>query len=162
MELNAADLKLIESLCDGLALVAQPYAELGQRAGLSEEEAIAGITRLIDGGVIKRFGVIVQHHKLGYNANGMSVWNVPDARVREVGARMGEFPFVTLCYRRPRQLPDWPYNLFAMVHGSDRTEVEAKRQEISALLGPACRHSDVLYSKRILKKTGLRLSRNEG
>jgi DNA-binding Lrp family transcriptional regulator len=95
-------------------------------------------------------------------ANGMTVWDVDDALVSDLGRRIGALPFVTHCYRRPRAMPVWPYNLFAMVHGSDRTEVEAKRQEISTLLGPACRQSDVLYSKRILKKTGLRLSRNEG
>jgi DNA-binding Lrp family transcriptional regulator len=88
----------------------------------------------------------------------MSVWDVDDARISELGAKVGALPFVTHCYRRPRRLPDWPYNLFAMVHGRSRDEVEAKLQEIRSLLGDALRANDVLYSTRILKKTGLRLA----
>jgi DNA-binding Lrp family transcriptional regulator len=70
---------------------------------------------------------------------------------------VGRLDFVSHCYRRPRRLPEWPYNLFAMVHGRSREEVEAKRAVIAELVGPACRAHDVLYSSRILKKTGLRL-----
>jgi len=88
----------------------------------------------------------------------MSVWDVDDARISELGAKVGALPFVTHCYRRPRRLPDWPYNLFAMVHGRSRDEVESKLGEIRLLLGDALRASDVLYSTRILKKTGLRLA----
>jgi len=87
----------------------------------------------------------------------MSVWDIDDDRAEGLGERVGALDFVSHCYLRPRAAPDWPYNLFAMIHGHDRAEVEAKRQEIAALLGDACRASDVLYSTRILKKTGLRL-----
>jgi DNA-binding Lrp family transcriptional regulator len=90
-------------------------------------------------------------------ANGMSVWDVADDRVDALGERVGALPFVTHCYRRPRALPDWPYNLFAMLHGKTRDEVEAKRAQVAALLGAACRGNDILYSTRILKKAGLRL-----
>jgi hypothetical protein len=87
---------------------------------------------------------------------------VQDEQVSALGAQVGALDFVTHCYRRPRALPDWPYNLFAMVHGASREEVEAKRAEIAALLGNACRGRDILYSSRILKKTGLRLARKGG
>jgi DNA-binding Lrp family transcriptional regulator len=87
----------------------------------------------------------------------MSVWDVDDADVDRLGAQVGALPFVTHCYRRPRRPPLWPYNLFAMVHGHDRTQVQAKLAQIADHLGTACRASDVLYSRRILKKTGLRL-----
>ena len=92
-------------------------------------------------------------------ANGMTVWDVDDSQIAELGTQIGALPFVTHCYERPRALPDWPYNLFAMVHGSDRDEVEEKRAEITAILGEACRAKDILYSTRILKKTGLRLKK---
>ena len=88
----------------------------------------------------------------------MSVWDVADEAVAEVGPRIGALAFVTHCYRRPRRLPQWPYNLFAMVHGRSRDEVRAKVEEIAALIGPAARSHDVLFSTRILKKTGLRLA----
>lgn len=156
MELTQDDLMLVETLCGGLPLVAQPYAELGRRAGLSEAEVLAGIRRLIDGGVIKRFGVIVQHRKLGYIANGMSVWNIPDERVSDVGEQMGTFPFVTLCYRRPRYLPDWPYNLFAMVHGSDRATVLEQVGEIARSLKLEGMQRDVLFSAQQFKQCGAR------
>ena len=94
----------------------------------------------------------------GYTANGMSVWDVDDARIDELGALVGALGFVTHCYRRPRRLPDWPYNLFAMVHSQTRDEVAARVAEIAFLLGDACRAHDILYSTAILKKTGLRIS----
>ena len=86
----------------------------------------------------------------------MSVWDVDDAAVAELGPEVGALGFVSHCYRRPRRLPEWPYNLFAMVHGRKREEVEEGVAKIAALLGPACRAHEVLYSRRILKKAGLR------
>lgn len=156
MELNDADLALIEALADGLELVSNPYAALGARVGLTEDEALRRLEALIAGGVIRRFGVVVQHHRLGLCANGMSVWNIPDADVAEVGRRMGGFEFVTLCYRRPRRLPDWPYNLFAMVHGSERETVLAQVEQIACELGLENSPRDVLFSSRQFKQRGAR------
>ncbi len=124
---------------------------------VSEDTVIARLARLKASGVIRRIAAAPNHYKLGMVANGMTVWDVEDARIAELGPLVGALPFVTHCYERPRALPDWPYNLFAMVHGSDRDEVEAKRAQIAVLLGAASRGGDVLYSTRILKKTGLRL-----
>jgi DNA-binding Lrp family transcriptional regulator len=101
---------------------------------------------------------VPNHYALGWVANGMSVFDVDDARVDALGARVGALPSVTHCYRRPRRLPHWRYNLFAMVHGRDRGEVEAKVAEITTLLGDALHAHDILYSTRILKKTGLRIA----
>jgi DNA-binding Lrp family transcriptional regulator len=108
-------------------------------------------------GVIRRIGAVPNHYALGYTANGMSVWDVADERVDEMGEMVGKLAFVTHCYRRPRNPPDWPYNLFAMVHGKTRLEVENRCAIIRELLGSACRAGDVLYSTHILKKTGLRI-----
>lgn len=160
--LDAIDRRLIEATQAGLPLAPRPYAEVAAKAGLSESEVIARLGALLARGVIRRIGIAPNHYALGMTANGMTVWDVDDERVAELGQRIGAFPFVTHCYLRPRARPAWPYNLFAMVHGGNRDEVEAKRQEIAALIGSACRASDVLYSCRILKKTGLRLPRTEG
>ena len=113
---------------------------------------------MLDLGVIRRIGAVPNHYALGYTANGMSVWDVADERIDDLGARVGALEFVTHCYRRPRRLPDWPYNLFAMVHGKTRDEVLAQVAGIAALLGADCRAYDVLFSTAILKKTGLRIS----
>ena len=84
---------------------------------------IAGLAQLQEQGVIKRIGVVVRHHELGYRANAMVVWDIPDDRVSALGHCIGKFDFVTLCYQRPRRLPAWRYNLFCMIHGRDREEV---------------------------------------
>ena len=88
----------------------------------------------------------------------MSVWDVADENITELGRKIGDLDFVSHCYHRPRLLPEWRYNLFAMVHGRDRDEVLDKVQQIADLLGPQNRGHAVLFSTRILKKTGLRIS----
>ncbi len=156
MDVSDNDLALIEALCEGLPLVVRPYLALGARVGLDEEETIHRLQHLIEGGIIRRFGVIVRHHRLGYRANAMSVWDVPDHALPEIGARMGRFEFVSLCYRRPRRLPDWPYSLFAMVHGTQRTEVLAQVDTIARELGLEATERDVLFSCRQFKQCGAR------
>jgi DNA-binding Lrp family transcriptional regulator len=100
---------------------------------------------------------VPNHYALGYTANGMSVWDVPDDAVGALGRMIGALPFVTHCYERVRHPPLWPYNLFAMVHGRTRDEVRERVGYIASILGDAARARAVLYSTRILKKTGLRL-----
>lgn len=142
----------------GLPLHPQPYHALAERLGCDAATVIAGLQALLDAGAIRRIGVVPNHYRIGYAANGMTVWDVADERVDELGERIGALEFVTHCYRRPRHLPDWPYNLFAMAHGASREEVANKADRIAAVLGDACRHRAILYSTQILKKTGLRLS----
>jgi DNA-binding Lrp family transcriptional regulator len=124
---------------------------------LAEDEVMARLQGLLSSGMIRRIGAVPNHYAIGWTANGMTVWDVADEQVDQLGALVGALPFVTHCYRRPRALPAWPYNLFAMVHGSSRDECSAKAEEIRALLGAACRANDILYSTKILKKTGLRI-----
>ncbi len=156
--LDALDRALIAETQAGLPFVADPYGAVAEKIGATREEVIARLARHLDAGAIRRIGLIPNHYALGVTANGMSVWDVADEAVAEVGPRIGALAFVTHCYRRPRRLPQWPYNLFAMVHGRSRDEVRAKVEEIAALIGPAARSHDVLFSTRILKKTGLRLA----
>lgn len=157
MTLDPADRRIVQATQAGLPLTAAPYAEIARRLGLTEAQVIARMAAMQDRGAIRRIAVAPNHYALGMTANGMSVWDVDDDRISDVGARVGALPFVTHCYRRPRALPHWPYNLFAMLHGSGRSEVEAQRIQVAAILGDACRGHDILYSTRILKKTGLRL-----
>ncbi len=150
--------RLILATQQGLPLTPEPYAELARTLGCDEATVLAGIEDLLARGVIRRIGVVPNHYAIGYSANGMSVWDVDDAVADALGERIGRLPFVTHCYRRPRHLPGWPYNLFAMLHGGNRDEVMVHVEEVRALLGAACRSSDVLFSTQILKKTGLRLT----
>lgn len=156
--LDTTDRRLIAATQGGLPLVAEPYRVLAGQLGLDEAEVIARLQKLLDRGAIRRIGAIPNHYALGFTANGMSVWDIADEDVVEVGPKVGALDFVTHCYERPRHLPVWPYNLFAMVHGRTRDEVRAKVAEIAALVGPAARAHDILFSTRILKKTGLRIA----
>jgi DNA-binding Lrp family transcriptional regulator len=156
MELSDRDRRLIAAIQDGLPLVPRPYATVADSLGIGEAEVIAGLRRLIADGVIKRFGVIVRHRELGYRANAMVVWDVPDDRVAPAGRWLAELPFVTLCYRRPRRSPVWPYNLFCMIHGRDRGTVEALVDQASAAAGLEEVPRAVLFSRRPFKQRGAR------
>ncbi len=147
---------LIAAIQDGLPLVARPYQQIAKSLGWSEQKVIARLGQLIDSGVIKRLGVVVRHHELGYRANAMVVWDVPDSEVDRLGDLLGRQDCVTLCYQRPRHLPDWPYNLFCMVHGRDRDEVLACIARMSEGLGLDDINRTVLFSGRRFKQRGAR------
>lgn len=150
VQLDQAEKILLAALQNGLPLVAQPFAALG----VTEELALATIAGWCQAGVIKRFGVIVRHHELGFNANAMVVWDVPDAEVSAVGRKIAASGRVTLCYRRPRQLPHWPYNLFCMIHGKDRADVEARITALAEACGLAHYVHTTLFSQRRFKQRG--------
>lgn len=160
--IDTLDRDLVTATQSGLPVTRRPFAAIASAVGCSEAEVIARLQALSARGIVRRVAAAPNHFALGMVANGMTVWDVEDARVSALGAAIGALPYVTHCYQRPRALPQWPYNLFAMVHGATRAEVEVKRAEIRERLGPACRASDILYSSRILKKTGLRLARSGG
>jgi len=155
--LDDQDRRLIVATQEGLPLVSDPWGELARQLGLPAEEVLTRFRRMQEAGVLRRIAAVPNHYRLGYRYNGMTVWDVEDEQVNELGAETGKLPFVSHCYRRPRHLPLWPYNLFAMVHGTSREEVEDKAARIRELLGEACRDHSILYSSAILKKTGLRL-----
>lgn len=161
MSMDDLDRQLVIATQSGLPLVARPYHALAGQLGITAEEVMARLQALLATGVIRRIGAVPNHYAIGYVANGMSVWDVADEQVDAIGERIGQLEFVTHCYRRPRHLPAWPYNLFAMVHGHDREAVRLQVEDIAALLAAefpaACRSHDVLFSTQILKKTGLRI-----
>ena len=156
--LDALDRKIVAATQTGLPLVPRPYHAIAEAVGAAPEEVMSRLRRLRRTGVVRRIGAVPNHYALGWKANGMSVWDVEDAALAALGPKVGALDFVSHCYRRPRHPPAWPYNLFAMVHGRSRDEVEAKVAEIAGLLGPALRAQEVLYSTAILKKTGLRIA----
>ncbi len=148
------DQLLIEIIQNGLPLVSRPYAAIGKQIGLTEAEVIAKINNLIEIDVIKRFGIVVYHRKLGYRANAMVVWDIPDSEVTAIGHKLGQFNFVTLCYRRSRHLPDWPYNLYCMIHGMDRKVVLQKLAELIEQCNLSQVQHQILFSKRCFKQRG--------
>ncbi len=157
MSMDATDRAIILATQEGLPLVPQPYHAVADQVGISPEEVMERLHAMLESGVIRRIGAVPNHYALGYKANGMTVWDVADEHIDALGERIGQLDSVSHCYQRPRHLPDWPYNFFAMVHGHDRAEVERKAEQIAALLGDACSRHEILYSTRILKKTGLRI-----
>ncbi len=156
--IDALDRRIIVATQEGLPLVPRPYHAVAAAFGAAPEQVMARLARMLEAGIVRRMGAIPNHYRIGYRANGMSVWDVDDARMAELGPKVGALDFVSHCYHRPRRLPVWPYNLFAMVHGRARDEVEDKVAAIAELLGAAARGHEVLYSTRILKKAGLRIT----
>ncbi len=157
-DLAQLDRRIVLATQAGLPLDARPYHWLASELGVEPELLMARFRVMLDEGRIRRIGVVPNHYRLGYSANGMSVWDVPDEDIRTIGRQVGELDIVSHCYHRPRHLPDWPYNLFAMVHGHNQEEVRQKVGQIARLLGDKVRRHDILFSTRILKKTGLRIS----
>lgn len=148
------DRALLRAIQQGLPLVPRPYAAVAEALGISEEAVIARLSRLLDAGTIKRLGVVVRHRELGYRANAMVVWALPEERIAEIGPRIGRFPFVTLCYRRPARPPDWPYTLFTMIHGRDREAVLAQVEAVKQGCGLYGSECAVLFSGRCFKQRG--------
>ena len=161
MALDDFDRALMAATQGGLPLVPRPYDAVGQQLGVSGQQVRERLAQMLETGLIRRIGAVPNHYRLGFTANGMSVWDVDDALVDQLGERIGQLPGVSHCYRRPRHLPTWPYNLFAMLHGRTRAEVEHQAEQVRELLGTACRGHDILYSTAILKKTGLRLRQSQ-
>jgi DNA-binding Lrp family transcriptional regulator len=156
--LDPIDRAIVVATQGGLPLLPQPYHAIGEKVGISGEEVMARFARMLEVGAVRRIGAVPNHYALGYSANGMSVWDLADDEVGELGRVIGALPFVTHCYERMRHLPEWRYNLFAMVHGRTRNEVEDRVSYIAAIIGDASRGHEILYSTRILKKTGMRLA----
>lgn len=157
-QLSADDRRLVRLIEHGIPITARPYAEIAEQLGMSEPQVVARIQALIHNGAIKRYGVVVRHHELGYKANGMVVWDIPDEVVSETGRCIGQYDCVTLSYHRPRCLPDWPYNLFTMVHGQNREQVIAQVN----MIVQQCHLQDIdhiiLFSTRRFKQRGAQYS----
>lgn len=156
LDSEALEHRLIELTQVGLPLVPRPYHQLAEQLGVPADAVMAAFRRMQANGVVRRIAAVPNHYRLGFRGNGMSVWDIPDELVRAAGREIGALDAVSHCYIRPRVLPEWPYNLFAMVHGRDRAAVHEQVAQIAAMLGERVRHHDVLFSTEVLKKTGFR------
>ena len=158
---DALDRRILAATQAGLPLTPEPCKAVAEQVGCMPAEVSGRLEAMLGSGAIRRIGVVPNHYRLGLRGNGMTVWDIPDEQLEAVGQRIGALDFVSHCYSRPRHLPDWPYNLFAMVHGQDRSEVLQKVERIAGMLGPDSRAHQVLFSTAVLKKTGLRLAENQ-
>ena len=153
---NDIDRRLIAITQSGLPIVPRPYDIVADLLGISAQRVRDRLQGMLAEGLVRRIGAVPNHYRLGYAANGMTVWDVQDDLIDMLGEKVGALDFVSHCYRRPRALPEWPYNLFAMVHGHTRSEVERQAVQIQCLLAEANRGHDILYSSRILKVASAR------
>ncbi len=156
---SALDQQIVLATQAGLPLDPQPYHRVAEQLGVDASVVQERFRIMLEDGRIRRIATVPNHYKLGFVANGMSVWNVADEIVDKLGAKIGALDYVSHSYRRPRYPPEWPYNLFAMVHGKDRNEVKDKVQKIALLLGDADLGHEILFSTKILKKTGMRFKK---
>jgi siroheme decarboxylase len=152
------DRKLISVTQSGITIERTPYQAIADNLGTTQRDVLQRLQKMLGCGIIRRIGAVPNHYRLGLIANGMTVWDVDDDKVIELGNSIGQLDCVSHCYQRPRHLPVWRYNLFAMVHGHDRDEVDEKVQQIESILGRHCSAHETLFSSAILKKTGLRLA----
>jgi DNA-binding Lrp family transcriptional regulator len=152
-----ADRDIIKVMQEGLPVCPEPYAAIAEQLNIDEQELHTRIEQMLASGIIRRIGLVPNHYRIGYRYNAMTVWELDDNKVDTIGKLLGEQPSVSHCYKRPKQLPEWPFNLFAMVHGRSLDEVNDKIESLRQLIGDDCRQSEVLFSEKILKKTGLRL-----
>lgn len=154
--LDHIDRALIAWIEKGLPLSPHPYAGIASELGLSEEQVVERLIGLGQRRIIKRLGVVVRHRELGYRANAMVVWDIPDDVVGKLGRRFSAYDFITLCYRRPRQRPHWPYNLFCMIHGKSRDEVSGHIERLKVECGLQSVDYHVLFSRHCFKQRGAR------
>ena len=152
--IDPVDLQLIIATQEGLPIVSRPYAQIAQQIGLDEIEVIERLHRLKQQGIIKRLGVIVKHRRLGYQSNAMVVFDMPDDITRQKGQQISQFAFINLCYLRPRQGAQWPYNLFCMIHGKSREVVLQQLTQLINHCDLADYPYDILFSPRCFKQRG--------
>jgi len=157
--LSDLEIKIVRELQAGLPLVERPYLEIAGRVGLSEEELINAVKDMIKRGIIRRFGAALKHQDLGFTANAMVVWDVPDDRAPEVGRIMAGYEQVSHCYQRPRR-PDWPYTIFTVLHGQTRADCEKTAALLAAETG--IENYRLLFSTRELKKSSMKYFMEEG
>lgn len=146
---DAVDRALTAAMRDGLSLDPDPWGALASAAGIPAAEVLVRLARMIADGRVLRFGAEPRDGRFATADEGLTVWDVDDREVDDLGARVAALPFVTRCHRRPRALPVWPYNLFVSVRGGSRREVAAARAAIAAVLDTALYASDVLVAKPI-------------
>ncbi|MTI82560.1 MAG: Lrp/AsnC family transcriptional regulator [Firmicutes bacterium] len=145
--------KIVRELQNNIPLVKRPFEQMARGLGMEEQELLDKIEEFRQRGILRRFGATVRHQNLGYTANAMVVWDIPDDQVEEAGKTMAQFPEVSHCYQRPTH-PGWPYKLFTVVHGKTRSECEEKAWAIAQKTG--YHNYKPVFSTRELKKSSMK------
>jgi DNA-binding Lrp family transcriptional regulator len=153
------DVPYVRALQQDLPLVPRPFAEIGRRWGLSEADLLAKAYELEAAGIMRRFGAVLRHRRVGYTANGMACWVVPTSQIEEVGRVAARLSQVSHCYQRPAYPPHWPYTLFTMIHGQTKDDVETVVAQIADETG--IDSYEVLYSTHEFKKERIRYFEEE-
>lgn len=157
MEFDEIDMQIVFSTQAGIPVNDRPYLKIAEKLGISEDEIIFRMQKMKTVGFIRKIAAAVNHYKIGYVANAMTVWDIPEDNVEVVGKIFQGISSISHCYIRPRALPLWRYNLFAMVHGHNRTEVEEVVEGLKQKIEHMYEDVELIYSSKILKKTGIRL-----
>lgn len=145
----------------GLPISAKPYLAIAETLRVEEQQVIQQIENWQFDGLIRRYGIVVKHRQLGYVANAMVVWDIKDSDVDAIAGQLSKRKEISLCYRRPRRLPDWPYNLFCMIHGKNRDEVEQQIAEITEQLTLTHINKHILFSNKAYKQQGARYGKSK-
>lgn len=150
---SSLDIKIIRKMQEDLPLVPEPYKLIAEELGINEEVLLVKIKEFCDKGVIRRFGATLNHRNIGFKANAMVVWIVPEIRIKKVSEIMIAFPQISHCYQRPT-FTNWPYNVFTMIHGKTKEECERTVKEISDSI--KINDYSILYSTEELKKSSMK------
>lgn len=153
-QLTERNIAVVRCIQEDLPLVQQPFKEWGKHLDMSEAELLELIFDWLRCGFIRRFAAVLNHREVGFSANGMVVWNCPPHKIDEYGMLVASHPEVSHCYHRPAY-EDWPYNLYAMIHGRSVHECERIAQRV----GAAIQLDDyrILFSTQEFKKIRLKL-----
>ncbi|WP_457605783.1 siroheme decarboxylase subunit alpha [Nitratifractor sp.] len=152
IRMKAKHYAVIRELQKDLPIVSEPFADAVRRLNMSYDELFSIAGELKEAGVMRRYASILNHRKAGFTANAMSVWKVPEEQAEELGRQIAEFRAVSHCYLRP-SYPNWPYNLFAMVHATSQEACDGVIEEIAKETGLT--EYGKLYSTREFKKQRL-------
>jgi len=151
--LTEKDRQIIRLLQEDLPLCPNPYQVLAEKLAIPEEELMLTINRYLEAGLLRRLGAVLKHQQAGFDCNVLVVWQVPPQQVMEVGKKLASFSQVSHCYQRPTY-PEWPYNLFSMLHATSPEECERTILQISQAIG--IKEYLPLYSLKELKKISMR------
>lgn len=152
-EISDFEKSIVRGLQGDLPLVQRPFKPIADKLGIEEKDLVAKLQEMDDEGIIRRFSAILHHRSVGFSANAMGAWRVPENKAEEVGTKMAKFPQVSHCYQRPT-FPTWPYNLFTMIHGKTTEDCEQVAKLISQDTG--IEDYRLLYSTREFKKVSMR------
>ncbi|HQQ36830.1 MAG TPA: Lrp/AsnC family transcriptional regulator [Methanothrix sp.] len=152
--MDERDLMLLKAAQEGISLTSRPYQALGEKLGMSEQEVVDRLLSLEEEGIIRRFAATIGHRALGIVANAMIAWRASPEEVQKAGEILGSDDEVTHCYERAA-CPDWPYNLYTMVHSRSREDCLETARRLSQISG--IREYRVLFSEKEYKKTSARI-----